>query len=102
MTIVTCFSGIFDTEYLSDGVVDDFIRIYISGYGSHSVERGGLSVPTEEVIASFIHVYAIMELIINDGNLKSQFLQSLATFKSFNLVQKLLYLVSHLYFLEIL
>ena len=70
-------------------VVDDSIKIYISSYGSHSVakklncnicrllivedkgktvgdvyfdhlQRGGHSIPTEEVITSFIHAYAIM------------------------------------------
>ena len=40
------------------------------------LQRGGLSVPTEEVIAPFIHMYAIMEAIIYDGILESRFLQS--------------------------
>ena len=38
------------------------------------LQREGLSIPTEEVVASFTQMYAVMEAIINDANLGSRFL----------------------------
>ena len=33
------FLEVFNYEYLSESVLDDSIKIYISGYGSHSVSK---------------------------------------------------------------
>jgi hypothetical protein len=99
------FNYIFDGNYLEVCALDQGSTLYVCGYASFSVckrlscsfckdlireskgddisdtyfdslQRGGLSLPTESVISIFFHMHAIFDFIINDSMLENKFLHS--------------------------
>jgi hypothetical protein len=100
---ITEFYSVLGTNYLETCIVDEATTLYVCGYASNSVykkidctfcqcsireakgdevgcpyfdslQRGGLSLPTEFVITIFFHMNAIFLTINNDAVLNSLFL----------------------------
>lgn len=98
-------SIISDYSYLHETTIDESAKIYVSGYASHTVskklnckkctdlvvaskgtfienqyfnylQRGGLSIPTDRVCFVFVHMYSILESIINQNSLENLFLKT--------------------------
>jgi hypothetical protein len=79
---ITEFYSVLGTNYLETYIVDEATTLYVCDYASNSVykkyfnslQRGGLSLPTEFVITIFFHMNAIFFTINNDAVLNSLFL----------------------------
>lgn len=100
---VESFMCIFESDYLAKCIIDDEAKMHYSGYCAYSIskkikciicktlivkskgdtsdlpyfdhmQRGGLIIPTDEVMYVLFHMTAIFQHIINNEHLKSKFL----------------------------
>lgn len=102
---VESFVSIFESDYLAKCIIDDEAKMHYSGYCAYSInkkikciicktlivkskgdksdmpyfdhmQRGGLIIPTDEVMYVLFHMTAVFQHIMNNEQLKSKFLQN--------------------------